>query len=314
MVTMDLWFQCNPHPCYPCYPCHLPCQASKLAPVMKGTLYLDIFLDVSITQTLALLNPPRTSIPVGFNIWQNTLNSICIMNICKHRPPTPPPPLRRVFIPKSQNHCWWHLIHPPNAGCFCKKQCFCRWGRVYDPLNMHEDITTKSSQYHRRMDYTALLVGNFNSHQAWSCLWLANKCFTEIEADNFAINYETMWYSDSSKHLLIVLWTYWTLLHNEEQWTQKTLRLSIEPLLVYCWPTVCDVGPTLSQHWIKEDCLQGEVSAQTTLSLLSECWFNVGPPSATLAQQYTNNSKNSVSLEVDDRATVVWWRATHPTH
>ena len=26
--------------------------------------------------------------------------------------------------------------------------------------------------------------------------------------------------------------------------------LDADPMLVYCWPAVCDVGPALSQHWV----------------------------------------------------------------
>ena len=30
-----------------------------------------------------------------------------------------------------------------------------------------------------------------------------------------------------------------------------------KPILVYCWPTVYDVGPTVNQHWLDASCLPG---------------------------------------------------------
>ena len=30
---------------------------------------------------------------------------------------------------------------------------------------------------------------------------------------------------------------------------------NVDPLLIYCWSTVCDAGPTLNQHWADASCL-----------------------------------------------------------
>ena len=31
----------------------------------------------------------------------------------------------------------------------------------------------------------------------------------------------------------------------------------VEPMLIQCWVTVCDVGPTLNQHWVNVFCPLG---------------------------------------------------------
>ena len=43
---------------------------------------------------------------------------------------------------------------------------------------------------------------------------------------------------------------------------------NIEPMLVYRWATVCDVGLTLSQHWVNVSCLPGS-HAQLLIILLN---------------------------------------------
>ena len=37
----------------------------------------------------------------------------------------------------------------------------------------------------------------------------------------------------------------------------KNASAKCRPLLVYCWSTVYDAGPTLNQHWFKVPCLLG---------------------------------------------------------
>ena len=54
----------------------------------------------------------------------------------------------------------------------------------------------------------------------------------------------------------------------------------IEPMLVQFWINVADGVPTLGQHWFNVSCLLGE----TEHGMLTQRWFNAGPPSATLAQ------------------------------
>ena len=34
-------------------------------------------------------------------------------------------------------------------------------------------------------------------------------------------------------------------------------RIDVEPMLVYCWPTVSDAGPGLNQQWVNVLCLRG---------------------------------------------------------
>ena len=56
------------------------------------------------------------------------------------------------------------------------------------------------------------------------------------------------------------------------------VRLDIDPMLFYCWPTVGNGGPTLNQHWVNILSFLG--SEHDTLTM---CSFNVGPLSAMLA-------------------------------
>ena len=69
-------------------------------------------------------------------------------------------------------------------------------------------------------------------------------------------------------------------------------------MLVWCWATVCDAGRTLDQHWVKDSCLlaiwHNSYQPIRKLNLLSSRpantrhRYNVGLPSATLAQHYDN--------------------------
>ena len=44
----------------------------------------------------------------------------------------------------------------------------------------------------------------------------------------------------------------------------------VEPMLLYCWATVCDAGPTLSQHWLNVPCLlRQQLLCKSTYSALS---------------------------------------------
>ena len=78
----------------------------------------------------------------------------------------------------------------------------------------------------------------------------------------------------------------------------------VDPMLGYCWPTVCDAGPVSNQHWFNTSCLLGlslsvcavvspsSIHFSPALSMaqavkhetLTQCWTNVGPPSTTLSQ------------------------------
>ena len=39
--------------------------------------------------------------------------------------------------------------------------------------------------------------------------------------------------------------------------TQSKTPADVDPMLVYCWSTVYDAGPTLSQHWVDVLCFLG---------------------------------------------------------
>ena len=72
---------------------------------------------------------------------------------------------------------------------------------------------------------------------------------------------------------------------------------NIEPLLVQCWSTVYDAGPTLNQQWLNVSCLPGSywcllvgdeasgqsISQQADEPMLINCWatgYEAGPPLA----------------------------------
>ena len=62
-------------------------------------------------------------------------------------------------------------------------------------------------------------------------------------------------------------------------------------MLDQCWPTVCDVSPTLVQHWVGISCLLELYLSwwdQHSPDRLPQCWTNAGPPSATLTQHWSN--------------------------
>ena len=43
--------------------------------------------------------------------------------------------------------------------------------------------------------------------------------------------------------------------HNNTVYTLSQQARDVEPMLVQCWATVCDAGPTLNQHWFNASCL-----------------------------------------------------------
>ena len=46
-----------------------------------------------------------------------------------------------------------------------------------------------------------------------------------------------------------------TIYITNEDYTRKTRH--IETMLVKCWPTICDAGPALNQHFFNVSCLLG---------------------------------------------------------
>ena len=62
------------------------------------------------------------------------------------------------------------------------------------------------------------------------------------------------------------------------------------PRLAQRWPTACDAGPTLNQPWVNVSsllgCLNKLVIPLRENEASTQCRFNVGPASSTLAQQW----------------------------
>ena len=62
----------------------------------------------------------------------------------------------------------------------------------------------------------------------------------------------------------------------------------VDPVLVQCWPTVCDAGPALNQHWFNASCLLGAAFADLVVLTAggeykptpTQCLLNAGsaPP------------------------------------
>ena len=103
-----------------------------------------------------------------------------------------------------------------------------------------------------------------------------------------------------------------TLLLGRVRWVRT--NCGWETMLSWCWVIVVDGGPTLTQHWINFPCLMkrqpnaGSMlgqpcgksrirweaathwtcwfnkNRQFTSKHETQCWYSVGPPSATLAQ------------------------------
>ena len=86
---------------------------------------------------------------------------------------------------------------------------------------------------------------------------------------------------------------------------------NFEPMLVWCWATVCDAGPTWNQHWLNMSCLLGEVELRgrfITGFLVIDTWLpgwhkpldkhciNVEPTSVTLDQHWGNVACNRCSV------------------
>ena len=60
----------------------------------------------------------------------------------------------------------------------------------------------------------------------------------------------------------------------------------IGPMLCQCRSAVYDVGPTLNQHWFNVSCLWYSIPSKH--DTLTQCRFNVGPPSAMVVEHWNN--------------------------
>ena len=69
-------------------------------------------------------------------------------------------------------------------------------------------------------------------------------------------------------------------------------------MLVQCWSSLCDAGPTLNHHWLKVPCFPGcyclFTDSAAELIQLTQHWGNVSPTSAT---QQTQTSQTVGQLE-----------------
>ena len=68
-------------------------------------------------------------------------------------------------------------------------------------------------------------------------------------------------------------------------------KQDVDLMLVYCWAIVCYAVPILNQYLICVSCLQDRyierkylITNPASKGTLTQHWFNVGPPSAALAQ------------------------------
>ena len=84
--------------------------------------------------------------------------------------------------------------------------------------------------------------------------------------------------------------------------TQPSLYITqqsqyIHPMLVRCWPSVVDGGPTLNQPRVNVSCLQGRWRKRHRVPInhetLNRCLSNVVLASATLAQHWTSTASMS---------------------
>ena len=59
-----------------------------------------------------------------------------------------------------------------------------------------------------------------------------------------------------------------------ETFVNTPSKHDFDPMLVRCWPTICDAGPTSIQHWFNALCLLGCVQPSKHKKLLSfgECF------------------------------------------
>ena len=76
-------------------------------------------------------------------------------------------------------------------------------------------------------------------------------------------------------------------------------KRDVHPVLIQCWATVCDAGPTLNLHRVNVplECHCSVLYLHTNTDWeMTQCWFYVGPSSATLAQHWTNIRYENVTV------------------
>ena len=61
----------------------------------------------------------------------------------------------------------------------------------------------------------------------------------------------------------------------------------VDPMLVQCWPTICDAVPASNQHWFNASCLLGCVQSSKHKTFV-QYWTNFEDVVPTLYNCYTN--------------------------
>ena len=84
------------------------------------------------------------------------------------------------------------------------------------------------------------------------------------------------WKSAIQSSVCMVCGVHCLPLVSREMSSQQTRDL--HPMLVQCWPTVYDVGPTLKQHWMSVSCLLGWAGCHSG-QISDQCPLNAGPMS-----------------------------------
>ena len=76
---------------------------------------------------------------------------------------------------------------------------------------------------------------------------------------------------------------YSVLVRNARQHSQQH---DFDPMLVQCWPTICDAGPASNQPWFNASYLLGCVQTSKHKTFV-QCWTNVEDVVSTLYKCYT---------------------------
>ena len=91
--------------------------------------------------------------------------------------------------------------------------------------------------------------------------------------------------SNNISHAGLILFQRLRCWHNNELTVVKRLLFTVisqqtrdvDPMLVYCWPTICNAGPTVYRHWVNVSCLLGYCCSKcvtlgySALTQLSHC-------------------------------------------
>ena len=68
-------------------------------------------------------------------------------------------------------------------------------------------------------------------------------------------------------------------------------KISVHPMLAYCWPIVYDHGSAVKQHWLKVSFLQGTPATRYPDTILVQCWNSVIDDGTTFNQHWVSASQ-----------------------